>query len=69
MYTEDLGTRKHKECLELHQDTKYEAQRVVKTGLNKAQETLNNIGVFEDLLYVVLSKLPILETTYFVLGK
>lgn len=61
MYTEDLGTRRHKECLETHQDTEYEAQRVVKTGVNKTQETLNNTGVFEDLPYVVLSKLPILE--------
>lgn len=36
---------------------------------SKAQETLNNTRVLEDLLYVVLPKLPILETTCFVLGK
>lgn len=69
MYTEDLGTRRHKECIESLQDTEYEAQRILKAGLHKAQETLNNTRVLEDLLYVVLPKLPILETTCFVLGK
>jgi len=33
------------------------------------QDTLYNSRVFEDLLYFVLPKLPVLETTCFVLGK